>query len=136
MSAINVYSDTSYPEQPSLFVELIGSEDGLADELELVKSVATRAGATEIVHEQRAEERARLWKARHDATHAATARVPGSKERTTDVCVPLTQLVRAVHYAHTEIQRLGLQAGILGHAGDGNVHVGIYIDPNDADEVA
>ena len=72
----------------------------------------------------------------HDATHAAAAMMPGRKERTTDVCVPLSELAGAIHYAHTEIDRLALHAGIVGHAGDANVHVAVFVDPADADEMA
>jgi D-lactate dehydrogenase (cytochrome) len=63
------------------------------------------------------------------------AKVPGTKERATDVCVPLTELAGAVRFARAEIDRLGLNAGILGHAGDGNVHVSIHVDPGNPAEV-
>jgi D-lactate dehydrogenase (cytochrome) len=68
-------------------------------------------------------------------THATAAKTPGRKERATDVCVPLTELAGAVRYARSEIERLGLHAGIVGHAGDGNVHVSMHVDPGDPDEV-
>ena len=61
--------------------------------------------------------------------HALASRFPGTKERTTDVCVPLTELAGAVHFARSEIERLGLAAGILGHAGDGNLHVAMQLPP-------
>ena len=136
VSAINAFSDTPYPEQSSLFVELAGSEPTVMEDLEIVKTLAQEAGALDIATESRTEERSRLWKARHDATHAAAAKMPGRKERTTDVCVPLAELAAAIQYAHTEIGRLGLHAGIVGHAGDANVHVAVFVDPDDADEMA
>ena len=136
VSAINAYSDTPYSEESSLFVELAGSEPTVTEDLEIVKAAAQEAGALDLVTESRTEERSRLWKARHDATHAAAAKMPGCKERTTDVCVPLTELAAAIHYAHTEIDRLGLNAGIVGHAGDANVHVAVFVNPNDPDEIA
>jgi D-lactate dehydrogenase (cytochrome) len=136
VSAINAYSDTLYPEQSSLFMELAGSEPTVSEDLEIVKALAEEAGALDIAVESRTEERSRLWKARHDATHAAAAKMPGRKERTTDICVSLTELAAAIHYAHTEIDRLGLHAGIVGHAGDANVHVAVFVDPEDADEIA
>ena len=79
-------------------------------------------------HERDPDARARLWKTRHDAAHAAAAHFPGTKERATDVCVPLTELAGAAHFARAEIDRLGLNAGILGHAGDGNLHVAVQVD--------
>jgi D-lactate dehydrogenase (cytochrome) len=129
VAAVNAYSGTSFPEGPCLFVEAAGSEDLVLGDLELVQAIAAGEGATEVVHERDPTARARLWKARHDVTHAIGARFPGRKERATDVCVPLTELAGAAHFARAEVERLGLDAGIVGHAGDGNLHVAALIGP-------
>jgi len=136
VSAVNAYSGTSYPEGPCLLVESTGSEGVVADDLELVQAIAEAEGATDVVHERDPDARARLWKARHDVAHATAAMVPGRKERTTDVCVPLTELAGAASFARLEIGRLALIAGIVGHAGDGNLHVGIHVDLGDPVEVS
>jgi D-lactate dehydrogenase (cytochrome) len=135
VAAINAYAGTSYPEGPCLFVEATGSEEVVLGDLELVQAVALAEGATDVVHERDPGARARLWKARHDTTHAAAAKMPGTRERATDVCVPLTELAGAVRFARAEIERLGLHAGIVGHAGDGNVHVSMHVDPGDPGEL-
>ena len=129
--AVNAYSGTAYPEAPCLFVEATGTRETVAGDLELVQAIAEAEGATEIVSEQDADARSRLWKARHMAAHAAAAFVPGSRERTTDVCVPVTELAAAVGFARSELERLQLEGGILGHAGDGNLHVSLHMDPSD-----
>ena len=95
VAAANAYSGTSYPEGPCLFVEAAGSEELVNADLELVQAIAEEEGATEIVHERDPDARARLWKTRHDAAHAAAHHFPGTKERATDVCVPLTELAGA-----------------------------------------
>ena len=43
--------------------------------------------------------------------------------------MPLTELAGAAHFARAEVERLGLDAGIVGHAGDGNLHVAALIGP-------
>ena len=129
VAAVNAYSGTSFPEGPCLFVEAAGSEDLVLGDLELVQAIAAGEGATEVVHERDPTARAKLWKARHDVTHAIAARFPGRKERATDVCVPLTELAGAAHFARAEVDRLGLPGGIVGHAGDGNLHVAALIGP-------
>jgi D-lactate dehydrogenase (cytochrome) len=135
VSAVNAYAGTSYPEGPCLFVEATGSAQVVTADLELVQEIALTEGATNVTLERDPDARARLWKARHDVAHAAAAMLPGTKERATDVCVPLTELAAAVRFARAGIDRLGLNAGILGHAGDGNVHVSIQVDPGNADEM-
>ncbi len=127
VSAVNAYSGTSYPEEPCLFIEASGSEALVLADLELVEAIATAEGATEIITERDPDARARLWKARHEAANATAAKFPGTKERATDVCVPLTELADSAHFARTEIERLGLNGGIVGHAGDGNLHVAVHV---------
>ena len=131
VTAVNAHSGTSFPETPCLFVEASGSEELVLADLELVQAIATAEGATEIITERNPDARARLWKARHEAANATAAAFPGTKERATDVCVPLTELAGAAHFARAEIDRLGLNAGIVGHAGDGNLHVAMQVDASE-----
>jgi D-lactate dehydrogenase (cytochrome) len=136
MHAINVYSGTSYPEVPCLLLESAGTEGSVEGDLELVLALAEEEGAVEIVHERDPDARARLWSARHNAAYSWAQIWPGSRHCSTDVCVPLAELPAAVAFARETADRLGLRAGILGHVGDGNFHVGVTLDPNDAVEVA
>ena len=55
------------------------------------------------------------------------------KVYTTDICVPISNLVEAIQFAETEIQNYGLRAPMVGHVGDGNFHVAIQYDPKDKD---
>ncbi len=135
VDAVNAFSGTRFPVGPTLFVEATGTAETVAADLELVRAAAEAEGAVEVVHERDPDARARLWRARHDVTHAAAAKTPGRKERATDVCVPVGELAAAVRFARTEVERLGLHAGIVGHAGDGNVHVSVHVDRDDADEL-
>jgi D-lactate dehydrogenase (cytochrome) len=136
MHAINTYSGTTYPEVPSLFLESAGTEGSVAGDLELVLELAATEGAVEIVHERDADARSRLWSARHNAAYSWAQIWPGLRHCTTDVCVPLSELPASVTFARETADRLGLRAGILGHVGDGNFHVGVTLDPDDPAEVA
>jgi D-lactate dehydrogenase (cytochrome) len=133
--AINAYRGTSFPEVPSLFVEAAGSESSVEDDLELVLGFAEEEGAVEVAHERDADRRAELWAARHCAAYAWAQLWPGTRECVTDVCVSLEQLPAAVTFARETADRLELRAGILGHVGDGNFHVGVTVDPNLSSDV-
>ena len=135
-SAINAHQGTDLLPVPTLFVEADGTEQSVASDLELVRAVAAEEGAEDVVAERDPTARARLWAARHFAAHAAAAAAPGKRPRATDVCVPLSQLAATVSLARAEVDRRGLVAGILGHAGDGNVHVALHVDPDDPAAVA
>jgi D-lactate dehydrogenase (cytochrome) len=133
--AINAHQGTGLPVGPSLYVEATGSEATVASDLELVREIAVSEGSTDVVSERDPTARTRLWAARHSSAYAAAAAAPGKKSRSTDICVPLSELAGAVSFAREEVERRGLVAGILGHAGDGNVHLSLHVDPDDADEV-
>ena len=135
IEAVNAYQGTAFPAGPTLFVEAAGSEGTVEADLELVRELARAEGATDVVAERDPTARSRLWAARHASAYAAGAAVPGKRHRATDVCVPLSELPATVSFARREADRRGLVAGILGHAGDGNVHLSLHVDPDDPDEV-
>jgi len=134
--AVNTHSGESYPEVPSLFFETAGTEASVEGDLELVLEVAAAEGAVEVVQERDADARTRLWEARHNAAYAWAQLWPDTRHVTTDVCVPLAELPAAVTFAGEAAGRLQLRAGIVGHVGDGNFHVGVTLDPDDEGEIA
>ena len=135
IDAINAYQGTVFPSGPSLFVEASGSEGTVAADLELVRAIADSEGATDVVAERDPTARSRLWAARHASAYASAAAAPGKRHRPTDICVPLSELAGAVSFARGEVERRGLVAGIVGHAGDGNVHLSLQVDPDDPAEM-
>ncbi len=135
ISAINAHQGTDLPPGPTLLVEVAGGETAVAGDVGSVGEIAGLEGATDIVVERDPTARARLWAARHASAYASAAAAPGKRSRSTDICVPLSELAAAVAFARTEVERRGLVAGIVGHAGDGNVHLSLHVDPDDADEV-
>lgn len=136
LAEINAHFGTAYEECPCLLVEAAGGEATVEADLALVREVAQAEGASAIVDEREPDARARLWAVRHEATYAAAAASPGRRERATDTCVPVSELAGAVAFARAELERLGLEGAILGHAGDGNVHVSLWVDPGDGEESA
>ena len=78
-----------------------------------------------------AEERTKLWKARHDAYWASLTLRPGAQGLSTDVCVPISRLAECIAETEADIAELGLIAPIVGHVGDGNFHALVLIDTDD-----
>jgi D-lactate dehydrogenase (cytochrome) len=54
----------------------------------------------------------------------------------TDVCVPISRLTECLTETRRDIDANGLIAPVVGHVGDGNFHLLILIDQDNADEVA
>ena len=81
------------------------------------------AGATAVRRATEAAERTRLWAARLRAYTASAEANPGARLLTTDTAVPVGRLQEMVSFLQQELSRRNLTGYLLGHAGDGNVHV-------------
>jgi D-lactate dehydrogenase (cytochrome) len=136
MEAINRYSKLDYSAQPTLFFEFHGTEEGVVEQAEMAGAIAKEQGGSSFQWATRAEERNKLWQARHDAYYAALALRPGAKGWATDVCVPISALAECIAETRADVASSGLIAPIVGHVGDGNFHLVFVIDPDDADEMA
>ncbi|MFB0952310.1 MAG: FAD-linked oxidase C-terminal domain-containing protein [Rhodospirillales bacterium] len=135
MDACNKYSDLNYPVAPTLFFEFHGTENSVSEQVEQVQIIAGELGGTDFSWARKAEDRSKLWQARHDAYYAALALRPGCKGIATDVCVPISRLAECILETQVDIQDSGLIAPIVGHVGDGNFHLVLCVDPEDADEM-
>jgi D-lactate dehydrogenase (cytochrome) len=136
MEAVNAYSKLDYQVAPTLFFEFHGTEAGVVEQVETVEAIAGDFGGSDFQWATKTEDRARLWQARHDAYYAAMALRPGSKGYATDVCVPISRLAECILDTKKDIEDSGLLAPIVGHVGDGNFHLVLVLDPDDADEMA
>lgn len=134
MRACIAYSKLDYAERPTLFLEFHGSRTGALEDAQAMQAVAEGYGGSRFQFAEKPEDRNRLWKARHNAYHAAMALAPGKKNMATDVCVPISELPACLLETQADIAASGLTAPIVGHVGDGNFHLGILFDPNDPDE--
>jgi len=133
--ACNLYSKLTLPEVPMLFLEFHGTEAGVAEQSERFGEIAAELGGGPFDWATRAEDRTKLWQARHDAYWAGRALRPGTQAVATDVCVPISRLADCVAETQRDIEASRLVAPILGHVGDGNFHLSLVVDLDDADEV-
>jgi D-lactate dehydrogenase (cytochrome) len=134
--AFNIYSKLSLPEKPMLFLEFHGTEAGVKEQSERFGEIAAEFGGGPFQWTTQAEERTKLWQARHDAYWSAMALLPGAKGISTDVCVPISRLAECVEETKRDIEEAGLVAPIVGHVGDGNFHVLPLIDMDDPQSIA
>ena len=133
--ACNAYSKLTLDETPTLFLEFHGSSASVAEQAESFGAIASDFGGGPSKWTTRAEERSKLWQARHDAYWACVQLRPGARPLATDVCVPISRLAECVMATQRDIADMGLVAPIVGHVGDGNFHVSLLIDMNDQAEI-
>jgi len=135
IKAVNAYSKLTLPEVPTLFVEFHGTDAGVAEQSQRFGDIVADLGGGPFNWATKPEDRSRLWQARHDGYWAGRHLRPGASAFATDVCVPISRLAECVTATQREIAELKMVAPILGHVGDGNFHLTLLVDMDDADEV-
>jgi D-lactate dehydrogenase (cytochrome) len=137
LAIVNRFSKTSLPEVPTLLFEFHGPSPAVVEEhARLVREVADEHGVTSFQWTASAEERAKLWEARHNVLYATIASRPGCKAWTSDVCVPIAHLAECIVETRKDLAASNLVAPLVGHAGDGNFHLIFMLDPDDPEELA
>lgn len=135
VKGVNAYSKLTLPETPLLLVEFHGSEASVAEQAESFGDIAQDLGGGPFEWATKAEDRSRLWQARHDAYYAARSLRPGTNALATDACVPISRLAECVTETQIDAKETGLIAPLVGHVGDGNFHLTLLLDMDDESEL-
>jgi D-lactate dehydrogenase (cytochrome) len=135
VKAVNLHSRLGLPETPLLLLEFHGSDASVAEQSERFGEIAAEFGGGPFTWATRQEDRTKLWDARHQAAMSNFALRPGAQMIATDVCVPISRLAECVTETQRDIEKSRLMAPIVGHVGDGNFHLTLLIDMDDADKM-
>jgi D-lactate dehydrogenase (cytochrome) len=135
IGASNAYSRLDLEVAPTLFFEFHGTENGVKEQSETVSAIGADFGMGGYRWAAKAEDRNKLWEARHNALYSCLALRPGAKAWATDACVPISRLADCILETRKDIDEAGLLAPIVGHVGDGNFHVTVILDPDDPKEL-
>lgn len=108
----------------TLFMEFHAShEESLAKGLEIVREICEDLGAVSFRSTTDPTERKKLWHARH-ASYEILVRTHAAKGfYIMDVAVPISAYPALIAFVEQAKQEEGVTAYLLGHAGDGNIHV-------------
>ncbi len=136
MKALNAYNKTSHKEQPTLFLEFHGTQASVAEQAGLLQEIAREQGGEDFQWATKAEDRNRLWSARHMAYFASLQLKPGTRAVSTDVCVPISRLTECIVETTKDIDRASMPIPLFGHVGDGNFHLVILIRPESEDDLS
>jgi glycolate oxidase len=115
-----------------LLIEVDGSEASCETQAGLIGNLCDEVGAISVLVAQSDSQRASLWTARKNMSHAVRERA--RHKLSEDVVVPRTRLDKLLEYVDAIEESYGVDALCYGHAGDGNLHVNFLW--NDDDEKA
>lgn len=135
IEAVNNYKQTDFTPAPTLFLELSGESKTVNHNLAVIQKLSQQNGCLEIDYDTDPVQRENLWTARREAAFAIKSRHPEKKLMTTDVCVPLSVLPKAVEQTRNIMTKYQKDGAIFGHVGDGNFHAVFLIDPNHSEDL-
>ncbi|KTG09129.1 lactate dehydrogenase [Haloprofundus marisrubri] len=131
----NAYSDTDLPDAPTVFFEF-HADHGVDEEVAFCRSLFESNGAERFEVSADDTEMAELWQARKDLAYAVQSWDPDLRPlHPGDVTVPISAYGEVVSYAKELAADRGLIIPCFGHAGDGNVHYSVLVDPDDPESV-
>jgi D-lactate dehydrogenase (cytochrome) len=136
MAALNRYNKMSYREAPTLLLEFHGTDASVVEQAQTVQEIARDNGGLDFQWATKAEERSKLWEARHHAYFACLQLKPGARALSTDVCVPISRLAECIVETTKDIEEASMPIPLFGHVGDGNFHCVILVDPNSDADIA
>lgn len=116
-----------------LLIEVDGYKEVVEREAPVVERVCRENGAVEIKVAKTDEERDLIWFARRNALPSLAQVKPALVLE--DATVPRSRIPDVIKEIRRIAQKYNLMIGTYGHAGDGNLHPTIVIDPRDKDEV-
>ena len=123
-------------EAPMLFLEFHGTR---GERRRAVASASARSPPNSAAGRSngRPGRRTAPGSGRRATTATGRRRACGRARRlfATDVCVPISRLAECVAETQRDIAERDLIAPIVGHVGDGNFHLTLLVDMDDADEV-
>lgn len=125
---MNTEDGINFPETTHLFMEFNGvNDDALAQTLTLAKDICRENNAENYQSGIGRAARTRLWEARHRIFEVHLRYFPGQSFFVTDAAVPISNYPTLATAAETMLDKLKISGSVLGHAGDGNLHVlGFY----------
>jgi D-lactate dehydrogenase (cytochrome) len=125
MKCINQASMTSrtWKEAPTLFFKFAGTENGVKEQVAIVRDMAKQAGSKSFEFAKNEDEQHELWSARKEALWSTMAvKREGDHVWTGDVAVPMSRLPDIIEETKDDMKKSGLFGTIVGHVGDGNFH--------------
>jgi glycolate dehydrogenase FAD-linked subunit len=116
-----------------LLIDVDGIASAVSEEAARVEQACRDASATEVLRAKDDAEREELWRVRRELSLSLKTITPLKFNH--DVVVPKGRIPELFSLVDRLKHRYSLRIPCFGHAGDGNIHVNIMVDPDDAAEL-
>lgn len=135
IATVRRYTDLPLPDgtQALLMIEVDGPTACIDHAAQAVGEAARLPGLVELRLAQDAAEVEALWKARKALSPALRHIAP--KKINEDLVVPVSRMAELIEGLAELSKRHAVQIVNFGHAGNGNIHVNLLVDPDRGDEL-
>jgi D-lactate dehydrogenase (cytochrome) len=117
------------PDHPTIFMEFHAAlQESLDAGLATVQEICQDMGAIRVHATTDPTERKRLWHARHHSYEIMVRSEPDKRFFINDVAVPISAYPALIATVEQVKRDMNITAYMIGHAGDGNVHVEFPFD--------
>jgi glycolate oxidase len=133
VTAVENYKPVGLPKDAEaiLLVELDGHPAAITKEAEQISEICAKLGGDTIMAEDEVA-RDKIWEARRAVSPALYHLMPTKINE--DVVVPRSMIPRMLLKLRGLSEKTGIKIVNFGHAGDGNIHVNLMVDRNNAEE--
>jgi len=116
-----------------LIIEVDGPASLMAEACQAISATASVEGVVRLRTATDRDEAAQLWAMRKALSPALRTVAPGKINE--DVVVPVSQIPVLITKLEEFSKRYGIRIVNFGHAGNGNIHVNLLVNPNDDAEM-
>lgn len=116
-----------------LLIEVDGDSDSVTRQIERIKVICLKNGASDVQIAHSREEEEQLWQARRSISPALLRLNPHKVNE--DINVPISQIPEIIRRIDKIAHKYQLINVNFGHAGDGNIHTNFMINKDNADEL-
>jgi D-lactate dehydrogenase len=136
ITMVREYSDLGLPPDAGalLMIEIDGPLAGIEASAAQLSAAAHGSGCMQVDTADTPEAVTRLWRTRKALSPALRNVAP--KKINEDVAVPVSRIPDLVDGLEQLSQEFGVTIVNFGHAGNGNIHVNLLVDPDDPEQMA
>jgi glycolate oxidase subunit GlcD len=136
IQGVNSWKYIGLPEEPTLFIELDGTEKEVFSKMESVVKTCKALNPVTLEWSDDPATLEKLWSVRKSINAVMRLR----KEWTRlwggeDVVVPISKIPMIVKRYQEIGKKYNIHISCYGHAGDGNIHAGLYYDMRDKEKM-
>jgi D-lactate dehydrogenase len=137
-NALNMIRDYSAIDIPAsvsalLMIEVDGNEEDINQSVKNIQQACALDGHIETTVAQTEQEVKDLWMTRKALSPSLRKIAP--KKINEDIVVPVSKLATFINQLNSLSQQFSIPIVNFGHAGNGNIHVNLLIDPDDKEQM-